>query len=654
MTELATTLVPAIAGTLFAFLWQGAVVGVLAWLALGLLRHARPQARYAVACLALLACVVLPASHLLRALSAPVDGTPPPGTGMADAAGARFFSFQPDSPGALDPAFRPDAWPDLPPDSLPWIVALWAAGAGLLAIRMGLGLRWVHRLHAGSLAAGDDGWQCRLDAMARALGIRRPVAWRVLADGDSPLSVGWWRPVVMVPAALVLRMPTPLLEALVAHELAHVRRHDYLVNLLQGVVEILLFYHPVTWWLSRRIRLEREQVADDLAATLIGEPRRLAVALSELDRYAVPVPNPALAAHGGQLMSRIQQLVRPPRSALRGVVALPLVAMAIAGLAIAHAASTPTPAPVAPAQPAPATPAQAPVVPAAPAGRPSSAAPPAPPARATPPQAAPEAPARSTSSSLTTTHYVTGDRGAEGYALVRSDHDAITLVGDMQTRDAVQRARESIQGDFIWLDREGKSYVVTDPATLAKARAAWAPLDTLDARMQALDARMRPHGERMEALGARMEALSEADHHDQALEAAGRRMQALGERQGAMGARQAAMADRISTGDAQAREQARREMEVLAKEQAELARRMEVEQRAMEAHSARMEARMAPMEALGRQMEDAGKPMEAIGKDMEAVGKQIELAAVRADAQVRRLIDEAFAAGLARPAPARR
>ncbi|TQD50801.1 M56 family metallopeptidase, partial [Marilutibacter aestuarii] len=336
MTDLAATLVPALAGTLLAFLWQGALVGVLAWLALALLRDARPQARYAVACLALLACLVLPASHLLRALSAPVHEAPIMAAGVASAPDARVSGFQSDTPGMLAPVLRLDAGPILPPDVLPWVVALWAAGAGLLALRMGLGLHWVQRLQATSHDGGDDGWQRRVDAMARALGIRRHVAWRVLAKGDSPLSVGWWRPVVMVPAALVLRMPTPLLEALVAHELAHVRRHDYLVNLLQGVVEVLLFYHPVTWWLSRRIRVEREQVADDLAATLIGEPRRLAIALSELDRCTAPVPNPALAAHGGQLMSRIQQLVRPQRNTLRGVVALPLVAMAIAGLAIAH------------------------------------------------------------------------------------------------------------------------------------------------------------------------------------------------------------------------------------------------------------------------------------------------------------------------------
>ncbi len=650
MTDLATTLVPALAGMLFDFLWQGALIGLLAWLALALLRNARPQARYAVACIAMLACIAVPATQLLRTLGAPAPG----GAHAATAPATQFFTFDAATAPAREAAGSLAGWPALPADALPWIVALWAAGAGLLALRMGLGLLWIRRLRPATAPAGTAAWQSRLDRMATAMGIRRKVLWRVLAEGDTPLAAGWWRPVVMVPAALVLHMPTPLLEALVAHELAHVRRHDYLVNLCQGVVEVLLFYHPVVWWLSRQVRLEREQVADDIAARLIGEPRRLAIALSELDRY-VPVPTPALAAHGGHLMSRIQQLIRPRRRAPGSAVALPLVALAIAGVAIAHAATAPAPPATDPASPAPTS------APAAPAGRdagPAGVAPPAPPAAPTPPSAAPRPPAppaavsHTRTSATTVTRSITTGTGA-GYALVRRDHDGITLIGDSQDRDAVRRARQDIDGDFIWFERDGKDYVLTDPTTVAKARAAWQPLDTLDTRMQALDARMRPHSERMEALGARMDALSDT-RDDRAMDETARRMQELGERQRALGERQAEMARRMASADEHQRDQAGRDMEALARQQADLARQMDVQQREMDAHASRLEAQAAPMEALGRQMEQAGKPMEAIGKDMEAVGKQIEAVAAEADAQVRQLIDEAVARGLASPSPVRR
>jgi D-alanyl-D-alanine endopeptidase (penicillin-binding protein 7) len=155
----------------------------------------------------------------------------------------------------------------------------------------------------------------------------------------SPITAGWWRPVVLMPAALVARMPPELLEALLAHELAHVRRHDFLVNLLQNLAEILLFYHPAVWWLSRRIRHERELVADSIAAGLTGEPRNLALALSELEKMQFAAQRLALAADGGDLAQRIRLLVRPQRE--RGnwkavLAALGLGAACLAGYANAR------------------------------------------------------------------------------------------------------------------------------------------------------------------------------------------------------------------------------------------------------------------------------------------------------------------------------
>ena len=169
--------------------------------------------------------------------------------------------------------------------------------------------------------------------MATQFGITRAVRLRVVDALASPVTAGWWRPVVLVPASLVSGMPPQLLEALLAHELAHVRRFDYLVNLVQSVIETILFYHPVVWWLSHRIRAERELIADDIAARQLGEPRRLALALSELERLQFSTHHLAQAANGGDLMSRIKQLVRPETQVLSWKAALPVLAMAAACLA---------------------------------------------------------------------------------------------------------------------------------------------------------------------------------------------------------------------------------------------------------------------------------------------------------------------------------
>jgi D-alanyl-D-alanine endopeptidase (penicillin-binding protein 7) len=169
----------------------------------------------------------------------------------------------------------------------------------------------------------DPHWNARLANMAAQFGIARTVRLRVVDTLASPVTAGWWRPVVLVPASLLSGMPPQLLEALLAHELADVRRCDYLVNLAQSVIETILFYHPVVWWLSHRIRAEREQIADDIAARHLGEPRRLALALSELERLQFSTRHLAQAANGGDLMTRIKRLVRPETQAFNWKAAVP-------------------------------------------------------------------------------------------------------------------------------------------------------------------------------------------------------------------------------------------------------------------------------------------------------------------------------------------
>jgi D-alanyl-D-alanine endopeptidase (penicillin-binding protein 7) len=309
----ASSLVGSIGWTLLHFIWQGALVGCAAAVALIAMRNARPERRYAVACGALLLCLAWPALDLAARLSGPDAGgaTIRFAGGLAGGAQATDFSL----PGWLQ-------------ERLAWIVICWAACAAALTVRMGLGLWWIGR--ASQSQAVDSHWQARLSAMALRFGVTRKVSLRVVDNLASPITAGWWRPVVLVPAALISGMPPDLLEALLAHEMGHVKRFDYLVNLGQNVVETLLFYHPAVWWISGRIRAEREQIADDLAASHLGEPRRLALALSELEKLQFSSHHLALAANGGDLMSRIRRLVRPDAQALNWKAAIPVLGLAAA------------------------------------------------------------------------------------------------------------------------------------------------------------------------------------------------------------------------------------------------------------------------------------------------------------------------------------
>lgn len=144
-------------------------------------------------------------------------------------------------------------------------------------------------------------------------------------------------------------MDASLLEALLAHELAHVKRLDYLVNLLQRGLETTLFYHPAVWWISRQVRQERELICDECAARTLGEPRRLVLALQELDRFQLSTPHLAQAAHGGNLMRRIRNLIQPDTQPFSWNGLLPITGIAILALAgsVLAAHSKDTKAPVA-------------------------------------------------------------------------------------------------------------------------------------------------------------------------------------------------------------------------------------------------------------------------------------------------------------------
>lgn len=192
----------------------------------------------------------------------------------------------------------------------PSVVLVWAVGAGVLALRLLGGWvlvqRWANR---GSRPA-PLAWQRHLDRLAHQAGITRTVRLLESARVSVPMTVGWLKPVVLLPVGLLTGLSPAQVEAVLAHELAHIGRHDYLVNLLQSVVETLFFYHPALWWLSARVRREREHDCDERAVALTGNRLALAQALTALEGFRqAPVPELALA-FGGQKMALLDRVKR--------------------------------------------------------------------------------------------------------------------------------------------------------------------------------------------------------------------------------------------------------------------------------------------------------------------------------------------------------
>ncbi len=336
----------AVARALVHFLWQGALVGIATGGILALLDKARASTRYAVALGALFLMAALPvatASRLMDRTAAPVRSVTPVTAEQAvsdppnQVAPAPMMALMGTRAGSAGEARKPGV------PLLPWIFRLWLAGVAALSLFHLGGWSRVRRLPRQGRPVGQE-----LQVLARGLGSRLGIGRAVtLLESTAisvPMVVGWLRPVVLIPASALTGLPPYQLAAILAHELAHVRRHDYLVNLLQTAVETLLFYHPAVWWVSAQVRRERENCCDDLAVAVCGDRLGYARALANLEGLRAPASPLVLAASGGSLVERIRRLVgvpvhRPRHSWMAGVLALSL--LPLAGLGISHASGTP-------------------------------------------------------------------------------------------------------------------------------------------------------------------------------------------------------------------------------------------------------------------------------------------------------------------------
>src|SRR5262249_10965781 len=135
---------------------------------------------------------------------------------------------------------------------LPWLVIGWLVGVVVLSVRLAGGWIAAARLRYSGTRAAAPEWQEMLRELAENMGVAGRVRLLVSPRIEAPAVLGWLRPIILVPVAALTGMSPEHMEALLAHELAHIRRNDYLINLLQSVVETVLFYHPAVWWISRQ------------------------------------------------------------------------------------------------------------------------------------------------------------------------------------------------------------------------------------------------------------------------------------------------------------------------------------------------------------------------------------------------------------------
>jgi GWxTD domain-containing protein len=202
----------------------------------------------------------------------------------------------------------------------------------------------VRRLRRRGVCCAPSSWQQQLERLSAQMHLSKPVQLLESCLVEAPIVLGHLRPLILMPVGLLAQLPPEQIEAILLHELAHIRRCDYLVNVLQRAVEGLLFYHPAVWWISAVIRAERENCCDDVVVAMRGNAREYAVALAALEQNRWP-GEAAVAATGGNLVKRIRRLLYPkqPQGAWAPLLAV-VVLMASASLGLAvWAASPPQP-----------------------------------------------------------------------------------------------------------------------------------------------------------------------------------------------------------------------------------------------------------------------------------------------------------------------
>ncbi len=373
-----TVVIEAVGWALVHFVWQGGAVDLALAGFLAFARRLSPQIRYAAGCVALSLMTLAAAStfvwyfvtaerpvgfesaevaslessplttareDLVREAAVPENAVPvrevavipPPSQGVKkNARSGRTVGEStsmriefPESPTRLL-----EGWTDRLRPYLTWLVAFWGVGVGLLSLRLTYGWRTIRRLRASAGELVDPIWTQRFTRLRERLGVSAPVRLLSSTSATVPLVVGSLKPAILVPASLLTGLSAAQVEALLVHELVHIRRHDYLVNLLQNLLETLFFYHPAVWWVSGQIRKEREHCCDDVASAACGA-LDYAQALASLAELRQTSPSFGLAANGTPLVDRIRRLAGVDPSSQRTAGWLAVLALAALITAIA-------------------------------------------------------------------------------------------------------------------------------------------------------------------------------------------------------------------------------------------------------------------------------------------------------------------------------
>jgi beta-lactamase regulating signal transducer with metallopeptidase domain len=292
--------------TLLHFCWQAVAIVLVYWLADAVLSKARSQTRYVLALGTMLLMFVSVLATLAYEETQGGSGLSASPSSFSSPTWRTIESSIPSDLASL--AGLKTAQPAALHMSqfLPWLDVAWLLGVACLSMRTIGGWRLIQRLRRSALMEAPEAVYANFLRLCERLGITGQVSLRIAEHIQGPLAIGIARSLILLPAAALMALSPEQLEAVLAHELAHVRRADYLWNLVQTMIETLLFFHPAVWWLGRRLRQQRELCCDDVAVQSCADPLVYATALLRLEERRSQQLSLAMALDGHRQWSGLR------------------------------------------------------------------------------------------------------------------------------------------------------------------------------------------------------------------------------------------------------------------------------------------------------------------------------------------------------------
>lgn len=304
-------LIQALGWTMIHSLWQGFAVAIIMGLAMIVLQKKSAKVRYEIAWFSLFLIFVLSLSTFIYLYDAAAGGAALGGT-ITTIIAEGGFVVEPTN--VVQPFFHKVIL--YFNEHLPLIVTLWLVGMVFFLLRLLGGLAYIERLKNQRQHPLQEKWQRTFETLLAKFPMKKAVSVAESSLAKVPMVIGYAKPIILFPLGTVNQLTHQEVEAVLAHELAHIYRNDYLLNIIQSLIETIFYYHPAVWWISANIRTERENCCDDIAIQLCGNSLTYVKALVSLEEIQ-PAPSLAMSFSSGkknQLLNRVKRILNQPQN----------------------------------------------------------------------------------------------------------------------------------------------------------------------------------------------------------------------------------------------------------------------------------------------------------------------------------------------------